>query len=118
MPVCLKLADGQIRQYPRSCTPSPRTIIVAPSCSAFRGVADDREMILKSANRGAQRSGITAADGHIPVGERRIDGNRVLQLQRISLREMGCIDAEAIFFFTERASEGGKPGIAGVYSGP
>lgn len=117
MPVCLKLADGQIRQYPRSCTPSPRTMIVAPSYSAFRGVADDREMILKSADRGAQRSGITAADGHIPVGERRIDGNRVLRLQRISLREMGCIDAEA-FFFTERASEGGKPGIAGVYSGP
>jgi hypothetical protein len=70
-------------------------------------VADDREIILKSADRGTQRNGIAAADGHIPVGERRIDGNRVLQLQRISLREMGCIDVEA-FFFTERASEGGS----------
>jgi hypothetical protein len=34
-----------------------RTTIVAPSCSAFHGLADDREIILRSADRGAQRSG-------------------------------------------------------------
>jgi hypothetical protein len=47
--------------------PPHRTMIVAPSYSALHGLADDREIILRSADRGAQRSGITAADGHIPV---------------------------------------------------
>jgi hypothetical protein len=40
--------------------------------------------------------GVTAADGHILVWERRIDGNKALQLRRISLRERGRIDAEAV----------------------
>ncbi|KAG9243674.1 hypothetical protein BJ878DRAFT_543027 [Calycina marina] len=97
LPVCLKPSDGLRGQYPKSYAPSPRTMIVAPSCSAFHGVADDREMILRSADRGAQRSGITAADGHIPVGERRIDGNRALQLRQTSLHERGCINAEVLF---------------------
>jgi hypothetical protein len=76
-------------------------MIVAPSYSASHGLADDREMILRSADRGAQRSGVIAADRHILVGEPRIDGNRVLQLQRISLRERGCINAEAFFPYGE-----------------
>jgi hypothetical protein len=86
MLVCLKLTDGQIQQYPRSYTPSPRIIIVAPFCSAFRGVADNQEIILKSAEYSTQQRGITAIDVHIPIGEHRIDDNRVLQLQRTSLR--------------------------------
>jgi hypothetical protein len=40
---------------------------------------------------------VVAADGHIPAGERRIDGVRALQLRWISLRERGRIDAEAFF---------------------
>lgn len=76
--VCLKLADVQIQQYPKVLHPLSSYDDVAPSSSAFHGVADDREMILKSADRSAQRSGTTAADGHIPVRKHRIDDNRVL----------------------------------------
>jgi hypothetical protein len=67
------------------------------SFSAFHGLADDREMILRSADRGAQRSGVMAADRHIPACERRIDGIKALQLRWISLRERGRINAEAFF---------------------
>jgi hypothetical protein len=57
-----------------------------------------------------------AADRHIPVGEYRIDSNRALQLQRISLYKRGCYIRYRVIFFIERVLEGGKPGIAGVYS--
>jgi hypothetical protein len=52
---CLKLCDGQIGWCPRPCAPSFAAIVTS-FLSAFRGVADDREMILKSADRGIQRS--------------------------------------------------------------
>jgi hypothetical protein len=57
-----------------------------------------------------------AVDRHTPAGVRRIDGIRALQLRCISVRERDRIDAEALF--TEEWSEGGEPGMAGVYGGP
>jgi hypothetical protein len=65
VPVCLKPSDGRRGRYPKSDTSLPRAMIVAPSCSDLYSLANDREMILRSADRGAQRSRSTAADGHI-----------------------------------------------------
>ena len=57
-----------------------------------------------------------AADGHIPVLGRKIDSIKALQLRRISLHERGAAFTPR-HLFTERASKGGKPSIAGLYSG-
>jgi hypothetical protein len=112
VPVCLKPSDGRRGQYPKPCTPSSY---------------DDRRSFLLSFSRPRRRSrddteigrswctakwGVVAADGRIPVCECRIDGNRALQLRRISLRERGRIDAEAVFH-----GEGVRRGEA-WHSGP
>jgi hypothetical protein len=50
LPVCLKPSNGRRGQYPKVIYPPHYTIIVAPFCSAFYGLADDREIILRSAD--------------------------------------------------------------------
>jgi hypothetical protein len=62
--VCLKPSDRRRGQYPH---PPPRMTIIALSCLALHGLAGNREIMLRSADCGALRSGITAAGEHIPV---------------------------------------------------
>ena len=56
-PVYLKHVDGADMALSEVMHPLSLTALVTPVCSAFHGVADDREMILRSADRGVQRSG-------------------------------------------------------------
>ena len=95
LPVCLKPSDGRRGQYPKSCTPllvRRSSLLPAQLFTASPTIERwywDRPIVVHS------EVGVTAADRHIPAWERRIDGNKALQLRRISLRERGRIDAEA-----------------------
>lgn len=61
MQVCLQLLDRRMPWYPRSCA-SLYPLIVTTYPLAVRGYVNNRERILRSADRGGQRSEIVAVD--------------------------------------------------------
>jgi len=65
---CLKPLDRRIRWYPRIYDSS--LLSVGPPllrCLAFRGLTNDRERILRSVDRGGQRSGDGGCGGAMGI---------------------------------------------------